>query len=62
MQKSFLPLLLSVFLLVTGNGVLSTLIPVRARIEGFSDITIGLIGSSYFAGMLLGSLVRPCPP
>jgi MFS family permease len=59
MQKSFVPLLLSVFLLVTGNGVLSTLIPLRARLEGFSDITIGLIGSSYFAGMLIGSLVVP---
>jgi MFS family permease len=59
MQRSFVPLLLSVFLLVTGNGVLSTLIPVRARLEGFSDVTIGLIGSSYFAGMLLGSLVVP---
>ena len=59
MQKSFRPLLLSVFLLVTGNGVLSTLIPLRARLEGFSDITIGLVGSSYFAGMLLGSLVVP---
>ena len=59
MQKSFAPLLIAVYLLVTGNGVLSTLIPVRARLEGFSDITIGLIGSSYFAGMLAGSLVVP---
>ncbi|SDR42017.1 Predicted arabinose efflux permease, MFS family [Rhizobiales bacterium GAS113] len=59
MQRSFLPLLFSVFLLVTGNGVLSTLIPWRARLEGFSDITIGFVGSSYFAGMLLGSLVMP---
>ncbi|MFI5015625.1 MAG: MFS transporter [Hyphomicrobiales bacterium] len=59
MQKSFAPLLLSVFFLVTGNGVLSTLIPLRARLEGFSDITIGLVGSSYFAGMLAGSLVVP---
>jgi MFS family permease len=59
MQKSFAPLLLSVFLLVTGNGVLSTLIPLRARLEGFSDITIAFIGSSYFTGMLVGSLVVP---
>ncbi|MBV9136524.1 MAG: MFS transporter, partial [Hyphomicrobiales bacterium] len=59
MQKSFAPLLLSVFLLVTGNGVLSTLIPLRARLEGFSDITIAFIGSSYFSGMLIGSLVAP---
>ena len=59
MQKSFAPLLLSVFLLVTGNGVLSTLIPLRARLEGFSDITIAFMGSSYFTGMLIGSLVVP---
>ena len=59
MQKSFAPLLLSVFLLVTGNGVLSTFIPLRARLEGFSDITIAFMGSSYFTGMLIGSLVVP---
>jgi MFS family permease len=59
MQKTFAPLLLSVLLLVTGNGVLSTLIPLRARLEGFSDIAIGIVGSSYFAGMLAGSLVVP---
>jgi MFS family permease len=59
MQKAFAPLLVAVFLLVTGNGVLSTLIPVRALIEGFSDIAIGLIGSAYFAGMLAGSLGVP---
>ena len=45
MQKSFAPLLLSVFLLVTGNGVLSTLIPLRARLEGFSD-GVGIIRRS----------------
>ena len=59
MQKSFAPLLLSVLLLVTGNGVLSTLIPLRARLEGFSDIEIGIVGSSYFTGMLAGSLIVP---
>jgi MFS family permease len=31
----------------------------RARLEGFSDIEIGLVGSSYFAGMLTGSLIVP---
>jgi hypothetical protein len=28
-----------------GAGLLTTLIPVRAHLEGFSDFSLGLIGS-----------------
>lgn len=49
-------LLLSVFLLVAGNGLHGTLISVRARIEGFSLLDVGLIGAAYFVGFLLGCL------
>ncbi len=52
-------LLLSVALLLMGNGLQGTLLPVRASIEAFSALDIGLIGSSYFLGFALGCLVGP---
>ena len=53
---TFLALLLSVFLLVAGNGLHGTLISVRAQIEGFSLTEVGLVGAAYFVGFLLGCL------
>ncbi len=52
-------LLLSVVLLLMGNGLHSTLVPMRAQIEHFSPTSIGLIGSAYFAGFVLGCLWCP---
>lgn len=48
-------LLASVFILIAGHGLLSTLVPVAGRSFDFSGTTIGLIGTAYFAGMLAGS-------
>lgn len=47
-------LLLSVALLLTGNGLLGTLLPVRAGLEGFGSLNIGILGSSYYVGFALG--------
>lgn len=52
-------LLLSVALLLVGNGLHGTLVPVRANIEAFSAASIGLIGSGYFVGFVLGCLWCP---
>lgn len=52
-------LLMSVGLLVLGNGLQSTLLVVRAGHEGFSSETIGIMMSAYFAGYALGSLFLP---
>ncbi len=49
-------LLFSVFLLVTGNGLQSTLISVRAQVDGFSLTEIGFIGTAYFVGFLFGCM------
>lgn len=49
----------SVFLVIAGNGLVSTLIPLRAKLENFSEVSIGLLGSVYFLGMLAGTLVAP---
>ncbi|MCC0041028.1 MAG: MFS transporter [Rhodobiaceae bacterium] len=52
-------LLLSAFVLLAGSGLLFGLLPLRARLDGFSDASIGLLGSCYFAGMLLGCIATP---
>ncbi|MBV1704790.1 MAG: MFS transporter [Hyphomicrobiales bacterium] len=50
-------ILAAVFLLITGNGLSGTLIPLRAKLDGFSASQIGALGSAYFAGMLAGAMV-----
>jgi len=52
-------LLLSVSLLLMGNGLQSTLLPVRASIESFSAIDIGIMGSAYFLGFAAGCVFGP---
>ena len=54
-----MPLLAAVFILIAGNGIVSTLVPLRATMEGFSQAEIGLIGSGYFLGMLAGTWRTP---
>lgn len=49
-------LLLSVAILIMGNGLQSTLLPVRASFEAFDAIAIGLMGSAYYLGFVLGCL------
>lgn len=50
------PLLLGVAILLTGQGLQGTLLPVRANLEGFSALSIGLMGGAYFFGFTLGCL------
>jgi MFS family permease len=52
-------LLLSVAILLMGNGLQGTLLPVRAGIEAFSTFDIGILGSAYFLGFALGCLLGP---
>jgi MFS family permease len=54
-----LALLLSVSLLLMGNGLLNTLLPVRASIEAFSALDIGILGSAYFLGFAAGCFYGP---
>ena len=57
--SSLAALLLSVFLLVAGNSLIGVLAPLRASLDQFPDLAIGLLGSVYFAGMLAGTLATP---
>ena len=52
-------LLLSVAILLLGNGLQGTLLPVRAQLEDFSSVEIGILGSSYFLGFALGCVLAP---
>ena len=57
--SAILALLASVFLLIAGNGLVNTLVPLRASLEHFPPLAIGLMGSVYFGGMLAGTLAAP---
>ncbi len=52
-------LLLSVALLLMGNGLQNTLTPIRADLEGFSPMALGLLGGLYYAGFGVGCLLGP---
>ncbi len=52
-------LLFSAFFMIVGTGLLGTLLPLQADLEGFSSLSIGLIGSSRFVGFILGCLICP---
>lgn len=49
-------LLFSVSILLTGQGLQGTLLPVRATLENFSTISVGTFGAAYFFGFTLGCL------
>jgi MFS family permease len=46
-------------ILVAGSGLFGTLLGVRAGLEGFPDVVIGLIMSAYFVGFFVGTFVCP---
>lgn len=52
-------ILLSVAFLIMGNGLQLMLLPIRGGIEGFSPVQIGLLGSGYFFGFVLGCAFTP---
>ena len=52
-------LLLGAAILLMGNGLTVALLPLRADMEGFSQLEIGVLGSAYFAGLMVGCLICP---
>jgi MFS family permease len=52
-------LLAAVFILIAGNGLSNTLIPLAGIAAAFPDFSLGAIGSAYFGGMLIGCLATP---
>ena len=59
MRKNLLPvaaLLLGTLFLFLGNGLHSLLLPVRGTTEGYSTTLLGLLGTSWATGFVLGCL------
>ncbi|QDZ00959.1 MFS transporter [Nitratireductor mangrovi] len=54
--RPLIPLLIAAGILLGGNGLQGTLIALRGAQEGFSASTIGLMGTAYFGGFLIGCL------
>ena len=52
-------ILFSTALFIMGNGLLGVLIPVRGHLAGFSNLALGVIGSAYFAGFVIGCFAGP---
>lgn len=53
------PLFVGLVFLMVSNGLLATLLTLRATSLGFGELVIGLVQSAYPLGSLLGCLVAP---
>lgn len=56
---SIAAILVSVAFLLAGNGLVTTLTPLRAHFEGFSHLAIGALGSFYYVGFVVGCVAGP---
>jgi MFS family permease len=54
---SLFPLLLAAGVLLAGNGLQGTLIALRSEVEGFTPGMVGMMGTGYFAGFMVSTLV-----
>ncbi|MCA1406065.1 MFS transporter [Ensifer sp. IC3342] len=62
MRKNLLPvtaLLLGTLFLFLGNGLQSLLLPVRGTAEGYPTTILGLLGTSWASGFVLGCFLGP---
>ena len=49
-------LLIAIFVMMAGSGFLSTLIGLRLERAGSGTMTIGLVATAYFVGLVVGAL------
>lgn len=62
MNKNLLPvlaLLCGTLFLFLGNGLQGLLLPVRGSLEGYSNEVLGLLGTSWASGFVIGCFVAP---
>ncbi len=56
---SIAAILFAAALFVMGNGLIGTLTPLRAHMQGFSDMAVGALGAWYFSGFVIGCFAGP---
>jgi len=54
--KSIISPILSLIILLLGNGLFMTYVTVRLKIDEYSNGAIGFVSASFYAGVLIGSL------
>ncbi len=54
--RSVIPPLISLVIVMLGNGFFTTFASLRISIEGYPNIVIGLLNASYYAGLMLGAI------
>ncbi|QVL56877.1 MAG: MFS transporter [Simkaniaceae bacterium] len=54
--RSVIPPLLSLVIVMLGNGFFTTYTSLRFSIEGYPNFVIGVLGGAYYMGMMLGAL------
>lgn len=57
--SSVFSLLLGIAIMLTGSGLIGTLLALRAVAEGFSEFAIGMVMAAFFLGYILGSWMIP---
>lgn len=56
---SIVVVLVGAGIIIMGNTLLTTVLPLRADLEGFSESAIGIMGGVHFAGFILGCMLGP---
>ena len=59
MTRTLAAIFFAIALLMTGQGLQTSLLGIRGSIEGFSDSWLGIIMSGFFLGFLLASIKAP---
>lgn len=59
LPRAVYPLMIGSALLMFAGGVNGLILPVRGSQEGFSSFSLGLLGTGWAAGYILGCLVMP---
>ena len=54
--RSVMPPLLSLVIVMLGNGFFTTFTSLRFSVEGYPNFVIGVLGGAYYLGMMLGAL------
>lgn len=52
-------ILISATFFLVGNGLIATLTPLRADLDGYSALALGALGASYYAGFAAGCFTAP---